>query len=73
MKKFIIAVTALCCLAIAMPAAADVKISGTISTDFYWLDIDRELRAGGVAAGATMALDDRSEFQANIYRPQNYV
>jgi len=72
-KYFVIAVAAVFCLALAMPAGAEVKITGSVSMDAYWFKHDAAYANGGVAHGQTGALTDRTEFHMNTYRPQNYI
>jgi hypothetical protein len=58
----------------AAPALAEVKISGLLSTDIYWLSKDAASNTpGGVAAGTTTTYTDNTVFEINVYRPQNYV
>jgi len=76
-KYFVIAVAAVFCLALAMPAGAEVKITGAVSMDAYWskLNAEKENADAGnpVAHGATGALNDRTAFHMNTYRPLNYI
>ena len=53
MKKFIIfAVSAIFCVALAMPAAAgQVKVGGMVALDIYYYDQDGDAQAGGVPLG----------------------
>jgi hypothetical protein len=72
-KYFVIAVAAVFCLALAMPAGAELKITGSTSMDAYWSNLSSEFENGGVAHGATGALNDRTAFHMNTYRPLNYI
>jgi hypothetical protein len=73
MKKYLlIAVAACLCLVMASPALAEIKISGQIATDFYWMKLDAE-RVQAVAAGATANYDDQTTFHVDYYRPLNYI
>jgi hypothetical protein len=74
MKKCIIfAAACVCVLALAMPAMADLKITGATNLDMYWFNHDKENTAGGVAKNATTALNDRTEFHMNVRRPNNFI
>lgn len=57
MKKFIIfAVSAIFCVAVAMPAVAgQVKVGGMVALDIYYFDQDGARQAGGVALGGVAA------------------
>jgi hypothetical protein len=52
MKKFfVLALTGICCLALAIPAMGQVKMSGMIQMDWNYIDRDEAFMAGGVAPG----------------------
>ena len=57
MKKFIIfAISAIFCVALAMPAAAgQVKVGGSVALDMYYFDQDSARQAGGVPLGGVPA------------------
>ena len=57
MKKFIIfAISAIFCVAFAMPAAAgQVKVGGMVALDMYYFDQDSDRQGGGTALGAVAA------------------
>jgi hypothetical protein len=74
MKKILfIAFAAVCCFAMAMPAAADIKISGLITNDVFWYKNSAERNQGGVLAGAPVTENDTTHFQLTSYRPMNYI
>jgi hypothetical protein len=50
-KLFLLALTCICCLALALPAMAEVKVGGMITLDWNYIDRD-EARAANVAGTA---------------------
>jgi len=49
MKKFVVcAVAALCCLTMAVPVFAEIKMGGMITTDFFYYERSKESMAGGI-------------------------
>jgi hypothetical protein len=74
MKKFIILVlAAVLCLAMALPASAEVKVSGMLSFDIYTYYRDEALQAGGVPAGTVNLADDKRSTQMNVQLHTNLI
>lgn len=74
MKKFVIlALAVVFCLAIALPATAELKISGLASFDVYSHYQDDALKSGGVVAGAVATVNDERTTQMNIWPYTNYI
>ncbi|PKN66330.1 MAG: hypothetical protein CVU57_06580 [Deltaproteobacteria bacterium HGW-Deltaproteobacteria-15] len=70
MKKILIGlVAAMCCFALAAPAMAQVKISGMITLDAFFQDVDGERQFGGVPSN-TVNFDRNDRQQTNINLPQ---
>ncbi len=72
MKKFLaLTVAALCCLAFAAPAFAEVKVEGMIQSDFYYFTQSKERVAGGVVDGQTTARDSWDTTRIAMPQPLN--
>jgi hypothetical protein len=83
-KLFVVAMAAMLCVCFALPAAAEVKISGMLWVDFYVRDISPEVNyvnAGGFGgvvtppfvAGDYPVSDGVKDFQINAPLSQNYL
>jgi hypothetical protein len=75
MKKFIILVLAAAfCLAMVLPASAEVKVGGMIGFDIYSNYQDEALKAGGVSPpNAVNLVNDERNTQMNTYTYTNYL
>ena len=74
MKKFlIVALGAVFCLAFTMPAMAEVKVSGSITSDLYYHDVSGESAAGGVLQNAVNTDNGIDELQINPQKSKNYI
>jgi hypothetical protein len=70
-KLLVIALAVVLCLAFTLPAAAKVRISGRITSDFVWSNQDEENAAGGVEKGQPNAQGKISETSFTLPRPHN--
>ena len=74
MKKFVIlALAAVFCMAIAIPATAEIKFSGLMSFDVYSHYQDEALKSGGIPSGTVSAVNDERTTQMNIWPYTNYL
>jgi hypothetical protein len=74
-KLFIVAIAAVLCLSFALPAVAEVKISGMVWFDAYIRSSDEFADAGGVIATPpqTTLFNGQTDLQMNMPTPTNYV
>jgi len=70
-KLLIVAVAALCCLAFTLPAFAEVKVEGMITTDAYYFYKDKNKAAGGVRDGVVTTQDSWDTTRMAMGQPSN--
>jgi hypothetical protein len=79
-KLFLLALTCICCLALALPAMAEVRVGGMITLDWNYIDQDEALaavRAGtapaGVAPGQLNYDNGYNDMRMEFPMPLNFL
>jgi len=73
-KLFILALTGVCCLALAVPAMSTVKLNGMITMDWNYIDRDDARAAGGFVPPNVINLDNGfNDMRFEFPMPLNFL